>query len=203
MLVRAAVWLVGISLYKQADKYLWMVKIVISPIITIYFVLKRLLVLGVVCERSLEDEDASQQRYKSKRQKLDDFVYQCCWNIANDERHQLYIYKSVLTFYIAVGGTTLRRGWRRHRGSGERDDDYQMGDEDDEGGDDDDYGFSPKYCRRDSICWQVEIIFRPTNKAYNSGDNSIEVMLMDTCCNLRTKINAKHKIIDTRDARYK
>ena len=36
-----------------------MIKVLISPIITIYFVLKRLLVLGVVCERSLEDEDAS------------------------------------------------------------------------------------------------------------------------------------------------
>ena len=59
MLVRAAVWLVWISLYKQADKYLRMVKVLRSPIITIYFVLKRLLVLGVVCERSLEDEDAS------------------------------------------------------------------------------------------------------------------------------------------------
>ena len=59
MLVRTAVWLVWISLYKQADKYLRMVKVLRSPIITIYFVLKRLLVLGVVCERSLEDEDAS------------------------------------------------------------------------------------------------------------------------------------------------
>ena len=37
-----------------------------------------------------------------------------------------HIYRSVLTFYITVGGTatTLRRGWRRHKGSGESDDDY-------------------------------------------------------------------------------
>ena len=59
MLVRAAVWLVWVFSYKQADKDLLMIKVLISPIITIYFVLKRLLVLGVVCERSLEDEDAS------------------------------------------------------------------------------------------------------------------------------------------------
>ena len=59
MLVRAAVWLVWISLYKQADKDLRIVKVLRSPIITIHFVLKRLLVLGVVGERSLEDEDAS------------------------------------------------------------------------------------------------------------------------------------------------
>ena len=49
-----------------------------------------------------------------------------------------------MTFCFAVGGTaiTLRRGWRRHKGLGERDDDCQQEGEDDyyqqEGEDDDD-----------------------------------------------------------------
>ena len=40
----------------------------------------------------------------------------------------------VFTFCIAVGGPaiTLRRRWRRHKGSGERDHDYQLEDEDDD-----------------------------------------------------------------------